>query len=128
MNKAKVKALRAAIEKAVAQVEQEWDVDVTVGNARFTNESVKFQFNVVEKRTDSNGQAVTVSLEQIDFERNCWKWGLQATDIGRQFFHNGKRFTLTGSKSRAHRYPIQATRSDGRTFKFTVDCVKGKLL
>lgn len=128
MDKAKVQQLRVAIESALRGVEETYGVNVELGRARYNNQSARFAFNVIDNRTGENGQIVQVSGYEVDFQRNCWKWGLESTDIGRQFFHNGKRFTLIGSKASRYRYPIQARRGDGREFKFTVDAIKGHLI
>jgi hypothetical protein len=120
MNKNTVKNLRTSIEAALKQVEAQYGVTVDVGNARFTDRSVKFQFNVIECDVDSTGNVIKVDPAEADFKANHWRWNLKADALGKTFFVNGLRYTLVGSKSRNTKYPIIATAPNGKRYKFTV--------
>jgi len=110
------KDLRAAIAEALASVEAEFGVAISLGNATFTRERVTFK---VEAATvDENGDANT--KEAADFKLHALEYGLQPHDLGRSFDSLGTTFTIVGLKPRSKKYPILArSAKDGKVYKFS---------
>ena len=123
MNRLKVTVLRDAIEKAMKDIERDHGVTLELGRARFSAEAVRFQFNLVENATATDGSSVKVSLKEVDFRQNYRRFGLELSDLGRVFLCQGQKYTIVGSKRRNHRYPILANDVNGKSFKFPVAAV-----
>jgi hypothetical protein len=64
------------------------------------------------------------SVEARDFKANAWRWGMQPTDLGREFTHIRDTFTIIGAKPKAGKFPILAKRSDGKVYKFAPEQVR----
>jgi len=67
---------------------------------------------------------LTVALTSHDpakeeFRANCYKYGLTATDFGREFTSQGETYTLCGIKPRSRKYPFIGRRIDGKQYKFS---------
>ena len=63
-----------------------------------------------------------VNLEKEMFAMGAKHYGLEATDLDREFVAHGERFRITGIDPRRPKYPISAERiSDRRGFKFPAD-------
>ena len=54
----------------------------------------------------------------------CLSYGLMTQDFNAQFSNGKDTFYLREIKPNNRKYPIIANRSDGRSYKFTVDAVK----
>lgn len=124
MHKAKVIQLRQALQAAVAKVERDMGVTVKFGNCRYGAQDAKFQVEIVDDEFDGTKR----TPEQVDFEKNCHKWGLSANHLGKTFISRGVRYEITGSKSRRYRYPILATNPNGKCFKFHPDCIVNNIV
>jgi hypothetical protein len=63
-----------------------------------------------------------------DFINYASMYGLEPSDLGKEFKSRGKTYRITGFKPRSHKYPILAVNvRTGKAFKFMVEDVKGKL-
>jgi hypothetical protein len=80
------------------------------------NATVKVEISVL----GIGGEVVT--KEALDYDHNRARRGLP--ERGTQFTSRGTLYTITGFKPRSRKYPVLATRADGRTFKFPIDAVK----
>ena len=113
----------ALVNEALATLEQ-YGLSVKLGNVRY-NES-GFRGQLVAAVAKSDGIVRTPS--QLDFERNCFAWGLKPTDLGKKFkwskytgFGTGELYTLVGANSRSYKYPLLVSRQyDGKIFKFPI--------
>ena len=80
------------------------------------NATVKVEISVMGE----NGEVVT--KEQTDYDLYREMRGLP--ERGTQFTSRGTLYTITGFRPRSRKYPVMATRMDGKTFKFPIDNVK----
>lgn len=62
---------------------------------------------------------------QIQWEQCAEMYGLKASDFGREFTSQRKRFRITGVNLQAPKYPINAKcLDDGKSYKFPEGAVK----
>lgn len=122
MDKATATSTINRLEAALKKLESELGVTFKVGNGRYSSTDVSVKITATEDASDGT----KVSPDQVDFVQNCARWGMKPTDIGRKFISQRSRkvFTLTGSSSRRHKYPISAVDQNGRGFKFPPTAVK----
>lgn len=112
--------IRPRMEQILSQLETEFGVKVALGNASFMPTNVTFKFDMTIK--SQNGEVET--KEQTYFKQYANIYGLDPSDLGKQFSSQGYQYTITGLNPRAKRMPILATRSGGQSFKFTAFAVK----
>lgn len=114
IDRALARTLSSEIEAAVASIGESYGVKIATGNGRFspTNLTLKLNISTIGKDGAVN------TKEADDFRRYAMRWGLEKTDLGASFRREGIEYTITGAKPRSKKYPILATRPDGRTFKF----------
>ena len=121
----KCKLLRAALENVLTDLGRKLDMKIVVGNSiRFTDAEITV------KLVASLPSATTGEIESVEaraFKANAYRYGLQPTDLGREFTHAGDTFTITGAKPKAGKFPILATRRDGKVYKFPADLISGKM-
>ena len=118
----KCKLLRAALENVLTDLGRKLDMKIVVGNSiRFTDTTITV------KLVASLPDAATGTIESVearDFKANAWRWGMQPTDLGREFTHIRDTFTIIGAKPKAGKFPILATRGDGKVYKFAPEQVR----
>ena len=115
MDKATTKKLAEASAKALEAVASEYGVSVQYksGNYSRTTASLKFDFSEVGE------DGVVQTRESENFTKLAHIYGLKAEDLGATFEAGGRTYTIVGLNGRARKMPIQATRDDGKPFKFT---------
>lgn len=115
MDKATTKKLAEASAKALEAVASEYGVSVRYksGNYSSTTASLKFEFS------DIGDDGVVQTRESEAFTQLAHVYGLKAEDLGATFESRGRTYTIVGLNGRARKMPIQATRDDGKSFKFT---------
>jgi hypothetical protein len=119
------KMLGAEIEAALQDVARKHGIAIRRGHGTFDNSNfaLKVECSVIDQGT---GEAIT--REKRDFTAYATLYGLEPSDLGRQFEFRGHIYTITGLKTGASRFPILAERgADGKTFKFPVDTIKARL-
>ena len=105
MDKATASQLNKKITEAIRPILAEHGMTLKSCNARFDDAS----FNLAIKSSDDTAPLSSWELTTV---------GLPAdTPRGVEFTFNGTRYTFTGINLRAKKYPIQATRSDGKSYK-----------
>jgi hypothetical protein len=110
--------------KALKEAFAGFNIDIKRERGSFdsTYATLKFQFAL----KTANG--TVASKESEDFKRWCNRYGLQPTDLGRRFSARGERYEIVGLKTKAHAYPILATKiGTGKCFKFGATTVKTAL-
>lgn len=118
----KCQTIRREMESALARIASEHGLAVTIGNCRFTPDTMKFTQVTFVGPSVEGGELDT--LEARTFKRNAHVYGLSSDDLGRRFVFGGERYTLVGCKPRAHTYPLLCRRDDGRLLKMTMHTVK----
>lgn len=119
-DKPTIKAIRMAMDKALAKVEKEYGITIKTGNARFSGDEVTFKV-----KANTMGDNGTVNTK----EANMWDLhadmnGLGHLKVGDTINLQGKSFTIAGYNTRARKSPINITDSNGRGYKCSVAMVK----
>jgi hypothetical protein len=120
-----VKLVREVIQKELDKLAQNMKMTIRVGNASFTPTTINFKVEVAAIGEDGKVH----SPEAENFKQFAAMYGLQPTDLGKQFRSwKGDTYTITGLSPRRSKYPIHAERSDGKRFKFPAAEVKGRII
>jgi hypothetical protein len=121
MTKASVKELRTRME---ALLKDFAGLDVKVGNASFTSNSVTFKVECSQVSEDG-----TVLNRDADAFRSLARYyGVKADALGATFMVNGTEYVLTGVAARSRKYPFLAERrTDRKGFKFGEHTVRRAL-
>jgi hypothetical protein len=115
-----VKALRTAMDNALASVEAEYGIKISTGNATFSGDEVTFK--VKANAIGVGGQVKT--KEAANWDVYAGINGLGALSVGDTIDLQGKSFTIAGWNSRARKSPISITDANGRGYKCSVEMVK----
>lgn len=120
-DKPTIKAIRMAMDNALATVASEYGITINTGNARFSGNEVTFKVkaNTVDSAT---GTAITKEATNWALYKN--QIGLGWLEVGDQILLQGKYFTLKGYNTRARKSPIQIEDAQGRGYKCSVEMVK----
>ena len=119
-DKPTIKAIRLAMDSALAQVEKDYGIKISTGNARFSGNEVTFK--VKANTVTSTGKAITKEAQMFDLYKNSE--GLGHLSVGDTVTLQGKSFTLTGYNTRARKSPIQIEDMQGRGYKCSVSMLK----
>jgi len=123
MDRQTSKAIAAEAVEALMAVADKYGCAVERGSASFDTTSTKIQFAFSEIGEDG----IAMTREAETFKQAAYMYGLKPEDLGKKFTSNGHTYTITGLNTRARKMPIQATREDGATYKFTADQVMRSL-
>ena len=109
--------VRAKMDEALAPLE-EIGIHAKTGHISYQdqNATVKVEISVI----GDGGEIVTKTA--LDYDRYREMRGLP--ERGSTFTSRGTLYTITGFKPRSRKYPVIATRADGKAYKFRVDDVK----
>ena len=119
-DKPTIKAIRMAMDQALATVANEYGITINTGNARFSGNEVTFK--VKANTMSSDGTANTKEADNFELYKNSI--GLGWLEVGDQIMLQGKYFTLKGYNTRARKSPIQIEDAQGRGYKCSVEMVK----
>ena len=119
-DKPTIKAIRLAMDSALAQVEKDYGIKISTGNARFSGNEVTFK--VKANTVTSDGVAYTKEADNWELYKNTI--GLGWLNVGDQIMLQGKYFTLKGYNTRARKSPVNIEDSNGRGYKCSVEMVK----
>jgi hypothetical protein len=97
-------------------LKEEFGITVPVtGRFNTTQCNLKIQAKLENKAGES--------VDEVNFKRHAVRYGLKPTDWNRAFLFNGKRFVICGLVTRRPKFPIVATGSDGKRYKFPISTV-----
>lgn len=114
-NRVNLREVRDCLETALATVREETGLSIDLGSCRFGSNSATFKLEV--KTLDEDGKAFDESA--ANFKVFARDFGLEPDDLGKTFMSGLVEFTVSGLKPRNTKYPVIATRADGKTFKFS---------
>jgi hypothetical protein len=121
MDRDKCKEFRAKFADAVKGLEEEMGCTIEIGSITFSSDGLTTKMILTEN--DKDGKAVNKIAK--DFGMNCYRYGMEPTDLGRVFSAHGDHYEVIGCKPKSRKYPIIAkSRSTGREYKFASDIVK----
>ena len=120
-DKPTIKAIRQAMDQALAQVANQYGITINTGNARFTGNEVTFKVkaNTVDGAT---GNAITKEAQTFELVKH--QEGIGHLSVGDTVILQGKEFTLKGFNTRARKSPIQIEDAQGRGYKCSVQMLK----
>ena len=119
-DKPTIKAIRTAMDDALAQVEKAYGIKISTGNARFSGNEVTFK--VKANTVTSTGSAITKEAQMFDIVKH--QHGIGHLSVGDQVTLQGKQFTIKGFNTRARKSPINIEDMQGRGYKCSVDMLK----
>ena len=119
-DKPTIKAIRQAMDQALATVSDEYGITINTGNARFSGNEVTFK---VKANTMGEGGQVNTKEAQM-FELVKGQEGLGHLSVGDTVTLQGKSFILKGFNTRARKSPIQIEDMQGRGYKCSVSMLK----
>ena len=119
-DKPTIKAIRMAIDNALATVEKEYCITISTCNAWFSGNEVTFKV-----KANTVGQGGQVNSK----EANMWSLyadmnGIGHLSVGDTITLQGKQFTIAGWNTRAKKSPVNITDTNGRSYKCSVAMVK----
>jgi len=119
-DKPSIKAIRQAMDEALAKVSKEYGIKISTGNARFSSDEVTFK---VKANVIGTGGVVKTKEAQA-WDLYAKHEGLGHLHVGDTINLQGKSFTIAGYNTRARKSPINITDSNGRGYKCSVAMVK----
>lgn len=119
MNRDRIHVLRERMVALLAPIESDGEFKIQMGSARFDEHSVTFKISVIGKSDDGTIHSPFASA----FLVYAPIIGMELSDLGKKFFHQGSQYTVSGYNARSRKLPIIATRADNKMFKFSVDAV-----
>ena len=119
-DKPTIKAIRMAMDTALAKVEKDYGITISTGNARFSGNEVTFK--VKANTLNSTGSANTKEAQMFDIYKNTV--GIGHLNVGDTITLQGKSFILKGYNTRARKSPINIEDIQGRGYKCSVDMLK----
>jgi hypothetical protein len=113
--------LRAALDRAMAQVALDHGLTLRVGNISYQQQTctLKVEAAIVDQ---ASGRPATKEAEA--FKQLASIYGLRPEDLGRTVTHQGQPLTVAGLKTGASKRPILLEGADGRRIVAPVELVK----
>ena len=127
ISKAKLTAIRLAMQEAIKNVETDHSVVIRVIGAHYGYKG-DIKFEVVSL----NSPESVIDPDAYSFKTFAKTYGMEPEWLGKTFMHQGKTFRITGLKSNRPKFPVSATCvTDGpsynRAFKFPAYSVVGAM-
>ena len=119
-DKPTVKAIRMAMDNALAKVEKEYGITIKTGNARFSGDEVTFKVKANTLGNDGTVNTKEANMWDLHADMN----GLGHLKVGDTVNLQGKSFTIAGWNTRARKSPVNITDQNGRGYKCSVAMVK----
>ena len=119
-DKPTVKAIRMAMDNALAKVEKEYGITIKTGNARFSGDEVTFKVKANTMGNDGTVNTREANMWDLHADMN----GLGHLKVGDTVNLQGKSFTIAGWNTRARKSPVNITDQNGRGYKCSVAMVK----
>lgn len=113
--------------KALQEVADKYGITLSQGRSTYSNgDTGTLKFEMVLRTQDADGNVL--SRQALDFQKHASLYGLDPSDLGREFDSNGKKYRITGLAGGRSTYPILAENlSNGKTYKFAADIIQFKL-
>ncbi len=115
LTRAKVKTIRADLDKAFAAIEKKHGVNFSLGTIRFSDTDFRGTLKCVSTDTNAGRKM---------FERDALRVGLKKTAYGKTFTHIGRDYRVVGVNTRAKKYPVNVEDvASGGTYKMAVEAL-----
>lgn len=109
MNRDKVTSISEKIKLALSEISASEGVDISLGGISFSSTSFSVKITGVEKDNPENERVNLILSRRYGFVQNI---------IGMEFTSPSGTFIVDGFKTANRKYPILATRTDGKMYKF----------
>ena len=109
MNRDKVTSISEKIKLAISEISKSEGVEISLGSISFSATSFSAKITGVEKDNPENDRVNLMLSKRYGFTQNI---------IGMEFTSPSGTFTVDGFKTINRKYPILATRTDGKMYKF----------
>lgn len=93
--------IRADLESALLAVEKKYGIKIGLGGIKFSPDSFDVKMTVVTEKASGGVDSDVDPKWVADFNRYYLSYGLQASDLGKEFDFQGKKAKLVGSRVRA---------------------------
>lgn len=119
IDRSALRMINADINSAIQLVARKYGVSIKTTNSTFSNKTAttKVEISVIS----ANG--VVNTPERDAFNRYAKMFGV-TKNLGETFNHNGATFTISGFAPRSSKYPVLATDSRGKGYKFSVRAIQ----
>jgi hypothetical protein len=119
ITRTKIRTIQDKIQRAIAEIEKEEDVEISFGSRRFDSSMYSTKMTV---KTTAQDESTVIAVDSVN-TRMSQSYGFSENIIGKTFTINGNRHIITEFKTRNRKYPI-ITQSNGRGYKHTTSQIK----
>jgi hypothetical protein len=124
-DKQNVKYLRNELNGVLAEFAKKHGIIASLGNARFTPNSVNWKFTLAASGSVDNP---INSVEAAAFVNKCFIYGLSKDDLNKTIVLRGDRCKIVGLNPRRHKYPVICENSNGTRYVYSDFEVRAALL
>ena len=93
-----VEQIKIEIMQAFNAISKKHDVTLSMGVITYT------PYNFTAKLTAKTGNGE--DFDRLNFNRNCNRLGFDESDFGKEFYHAGAMYKITGINTRASKMPM----------------------
>lgn len=122
INRDNIKDIIADMERALKSVGDKYGVDFSRKSARFT----AGDFNIGFKCEVRNKKEGVLTSEEEQYNFNRVRYNLPELGFSYLSEVGGLTMTVVGWSNRARKYPVKLQGSDGRTYKTSVESLRGR--
>lgn len=112
--------LEAKLKPHLEAIGKEIGISIRIGGGSFRPDEGSLKLKLLS--IGANGKVIDTTADE--FKLFAPSYGLSPDDLGKKFASHGNIYTITGLNRRRYKMPINATRSDGKAFKFPAEHVK----
>lgn len=125
-SRAAVRTILDECQEALAPIAEKYGLTLDRKGRTYQDDAMPVMYQFLIKEIGEDGGELSSAGKA--FISHAPLYGLEPSDLGKEFESRGATYKITGFNPRSHKYPIQATNlKTGKAFKFTVENVKGKL-
>jgi hypothetical protein len=122
-----LKNLRTELDGVLAEFAKKYGIIASLGNARFTPNSVNWKFTLAANGGGSVDNPIN-SVEAATFVNKCFIYGLSKDDLNKTIVLRGDRCKIVGLNPRRHKYPVICENSNGTRYVYSDAEVRAALL
>jgi len=121
IDKVTLQWLRKTLNTILAEFAAEEGISLKLGNCTFTPSN--FIFKLEGALINADGVAET--KERDDFKYYATMYGLNASDLDKEFVFRNEKYKVVGLNPRSRKYPINVVRlNDGKRFRMPNHVIK----
>jgi hypothetical protein len=105
-NKVNLAIIAMRIQEAIKPVAEEFGIDLKDAGGSFDDTNFTFRLKGALIVEDAEGNTVVETEERSNFRLYAGRFGLEESDLGREFSNGEDTFEIIGLKPRASKYPI----------------------